>query len=226
MRKIDNIGARSKPPILKIGGKRIKANVFVFMKVGSHGDESFDEILERKSREQSSAKFMLWGYSGMLLNPIHLSRYLKTVWDDGYHPLLLMQETKSPFKNNPVRSTHFSINKIDWLPLPSNVWTCGCDKAIVCRNLSRVDFEINLADYRVAIGPSNGKSLSDYLRFRTDKACARHDAEQNGEATMAPIAWVAEILPPFAIYLSNSPTNQFRLLKMPADNDELGILKE
>ena len=41
----------------------------LFMKVGLHAGEKFDEILERKRREYQKAGMIFWGYGGNTCHP-------------------------------------------------------------------------------------------------------------------------------------------------------------
>jgi hypothetical protein len=211
-------------PKIKFGGEMVALKTCVLMKVGSHGNESFSEIIDRKKKEQKAAGFMLWGYSGNLLNAKLVADYLQSRWKLGERLLLLMIETNSPFKNNPVRSIAFSIDSHSWYNLPNGVATSGCDKAIVCSNLTKVDSYFNLSLYKVAVGPSSGKNLSSYLKNRTDKACAMFSYSlEEIETHEVVISWAAEIVPPFAVYLTDRSNVQTSLFT-PSTDKSLGVL--
>lgn len=211
-------------PLISLGTELIPARTCVFMKVGSHGNEDFQEIIERKIKEQETAGFMLWGYSGILLKAKPVADFLKSRWGLGERLLLLMVETSSPFKNSPVESTAFSIDGHTWYHLPEGVATRGCNKAIVCDKLTEVDISVDLSLYKIAVGPSSGKALSSYLRYRTDKACAIFSGPSlDIPVNWAVINWVAEIVPPFALYLNNKTNVQASLFTPPTD-ESLGFL--
>ena len=188
---------------ITIDSKLFDFSKFIIMKVGSHGDESFEQIINRKNCEQEKVGFMLWGYSGNFLDVIQTRKFLNS--NNPTRAFILMSNTKSPFKNNPIRSNFFSLDKEKWNRLPEFLFTSGCDKAVVCRNLIPTDFNINLSNFRVAVGPSKGKLLSDYLKYRVDKACVYFSPnKQQNNKNIIKINWIAEILPPYTIYLSNS----------------------
>ena len=44
-------------------------DTIVFMKVGRHAGETFEEILERKQREYERAGRIFWGYGGGTMHP-------------------------------------------------------------------------------------------------------------------------------------------------------------
>ena len=210
---------------VKYDRKPVRVNTFVFMKVGSHGDESYQQILARKNSEEQRYGFMLWGYSGTLLNPKSLVHGLESNYREGEKPLLLMSETKSPFRNNPVESLHVSTDKILWHPLPKGLGTKGCDKALICRGLRPIDVDINFSNYAVATGPSKGRPLSEYVRHRTDKACATYDGSSpNVKAKIIKVTWLAELLPPFAVYLSSDIRRQKSLFHGQRYR-ELGVIR-
>ena len=204
------------------GEKRLPRHC-VLMKVGSHGDESFDAILDRKAKEAAKVGYMLWGYSGTLLDARRVREYLGSVAEPGLAPQLLLIETSSPFFNSPHQSAVFSLDRALWFHLPSGVGTRGCDKAIICASLRRTSFDLDLSLYQVAIGPSQGRLVSSYLKSRTDKVCAALSDQGRAESpTLVRVSWVAEILAPYSVYLKTRPPEQMTLLSPPVD-DNLGV---
>jgi len=212
-------------PKLEYKKEVVNLETLVFMKVGSHGDEKFQEIIRRKKREEHLSGFMLWGYAGNLLDAFDLSLYLKTNWQRGKRIFIAMSETKSPFRNYPIRSKSFSIDKHIWYQLPKNVYTYGCDKAIICKGLEHVKIKIDLAAFSVSVGPSKGKNLSEYIKYRTDKACAEYcNYSKNIKPSFIDINWIAEIVAPFAVYLDNYLPVQASLASIETNSSELGVL--
>lgn len=68
-------------------------------------------------------------------------------------------------------SSEMSVDNQTWRPLPAGVKVTGSKWVLVLSELSLCDDSIDLGAYRVAIGPSLGKSATDYLRGQSDKAC-------------------------------------------------------
>ena len=213
------------PPAIYINENVVPIETCVLMKVGSHGDESFKEIIERKLREQEKCGFMLWGYSGNLMDAFMTRNHLKSKWKNGKKPVILMIETKSPFRNSPIKSTVFSLDKRYWHKLPENAFTTGCDKAIICKGLKEVNFQLNLVSYKVSVGLSKGRILNDYMKHRTDKACAEFfDPPEYTKADFVTVNWIAEIIPPFAVYLKDRAPAQRTLFNKIVDKTEFGLL--
>ncbi|MCX6168706.1 MAG: hypothetical protein NTX65_05180 [Ignavibacteriales bacterium] len=211
-------------PKLFFRNKTYPVHSCILMKVGSHGAESFTEILNRKKSEHISYGFMLWGYSGNLLNVIDTRKHFESKTKLGNKFFIFMIETKSPFKNSPVRSKYFSLDKMRWFALPQNLFTTGCDKAIICRNLTKSNFQFDLSKYSVASGASKGKNASEYLKFRTDKACIELSGHtDNSDPSFITVSWVAEILPPYAIHMKKDETFQQNLFSDKIPKSKLGV---
>ena len=71
---------------------------FIFMRVGSHAGESFDEILERKQRELADAGRIFWGYGGPTLHPITQVQPFAKLWlqSEGSIQILMQRLTPTP----------------------------------------------------------------------------------------------------------------------------------
>jgi hypothetical protein len=61
--------------------------------------------------------------------------------------------------------------------------------------------KIDLNDYNVAIGPSKGKTASDYIAFRVDKGCLVKNQRQSSLNHEIKIDLIAQIVEPFAVLL-------------------------
>jgi hypothetical protein len=174
----------------------------VFMKVGFHVDEDLDSIIVRKKREQDACGMIFWGYGGVACHPTN--QVLPFVYQSVFNnriPYLAMSLTKSRFDGTLKYATEYSINGLSWEPLPPGVMVKGSKYAIVCRNLRPVRAQIDLGQYGVSVGPSKGKSLSSYLKYRVDKACATLSDETLCSVKLTEVAYVAEIVDPFAVFL-------------------------
>lgn len=175
----------------------------VLMKVGAHAKEDLDGIIERKKAEESKVGFMFWGYGGSLCHPtkqVHI--FAQESLQAGYPLTLVMTTTKSRLLNQGTIASHYSEDKETWSQIPKDLVVTGSKYALVCKNLTPVDFEIDLADYIVGVGPSRGRSLSEYIGDRVDKACAAR-TQSRGDTNSLNVCYVAELVPPFAVFLRN-----------------------
>src|SRR5438552_4137076 len=71
-------------------------NRFIFMKVGNHAGEDWDQILARKKKEFEQTGFIFWGYGGSACHPINQVQpfaRLAVKEDDGVK--LVMQPIRS-----------------------------------------------------------------------------------------------------------------------------------
>jgi hypothetical protein len=77
---------------------------------------------------------------------------------------------------------------------------------MICGEPSHCDFELDMQQYSVAVGPSEGKRLSDYAKFHVDKACAiwspnsDHYAAES-DRQIRRITLIAPLLKPYAVLL-------------------------
>jgi hypothetical protein len=174
----------------------------IFMKIGFHADEDLASIILRKRREQDESGTIFWGYGGVACHPT--KQVLPFVYEAVFNnrsPYLAMSVTQSRFAGPAECAKEYSIDGKAWLPLPRGVMVKGSKYAIVCKNLEPIRREIDLASYGVSVGPSRGKSLSDYLKYRVDKACATLADRQEPSTKLTEISYVAEIVNPFAVFL-------------------------
>lgn len=177
--------------------------LIVIMKAGFHINETFEEIITRKQREEAISGKVFWGYGGTVCHP--LTQVIPFVEEaiQKYNavPVLALTFTRSPFATSFRTAGHYSVNGKIWNPLPYGVIVTSSRYAIVCRSLRRVDRELNLSEYEVAVGPSKGKPLSVYFRHRVDKACAVFSEARTSTCKVLKINYVAEIVEPYAVCL-------------------------
>ena len=73
----------------------------VYMKVGTHANEPFDEIFERKRKEIADEGFALWGYGGNTCHPLSMVQpFAQSITEQGGVIRLVMQ---------PMDSRHFTV---------------------------------------------------------------------------------------------------------------------
>jgi len=69
-------------------------------------------------------------------------------------------------------------------------------------NLRACDLDLDLAQYAVAVGPSQGRLLRTFLRGRVDKVCAvRMSAAGTDATTLVKAVLIADLVEPYAVFL-------------------------
>ena len=186
-----------------------KPQAFIFMKVGSHGCEKLHEILDRKKIELKEAGMIFWGYGGTVLNPQKQVQPFVERWvKEQDYIEVLMQPIESDSKSGSRAGTAklFAVNdKERWKPIREGIKT-GSKHALVLEEIRRCDLKLNLRDYEVGIGPSEGKkNAAEYLKGRTDKgalvkvARSKHNRREKGDRVS--IKYRARLKPPYAVFL-------------------------
>lgn len=180
--------------------KQVVPKVILMMKVGFHGAEELEDIIKRKQDEIKQVGYCFWGYGGTLCHPIRLVQpFVNSLFSSKGEIEVLFVETKSPFRFQGTLAKEYSPNGSFWTPIPNGIRVASSRFALVLAKLKRVNLEIDISQYKIAYGPSKGKSLGGYLRGRVDKALAI--ASPDGDATTAliPVAFRAVLVAPYAI---------------------------
>ena len=175
----------------------------LFMKVGLHAGESFDHILERKRREYERAGMIFWGYGGGTCHPTrHVQPFAKMKIEERAGIYLVMEEIDSHHPPSEVVAKQYSEDGINWKPIPKDIEVRGSRYAIVIEELQEGDLDLDLSEYKVAIGPSMGKLASKYIGGRVDKACLTRLTADAERATpeMKKIQHFAKLKAPFAVF--------------------------
>ena len=173
------------------------------MKYGVHASESIESIIKRKMEEIEKCQKMFWGYGGVLCHPLNqVQPFLKENLLREEKTYLLLSQTPSELNNVPQSAKMYSCDKINWQPIPDGIKVISSKFAIVCSNIERCDFNIDLSDYIVPIGNSKGRQLSKYIQGHVDKACGRYSNNTSGiEPKIVHITLCAEIVYPFSVFL-------------------------
>lgn len=181
-----------------------EGDAIIFMKIGSHANESLADIIARKKREVEDAGFAMWGYGGNTCHPTTMVQpFARANRDLSRRILLCMQPMDSRHFADQIPAEEYSIDGLRWMPIPHGIKVLGSRYALCVKGLREVDTSLPLGDTRVAIGNSKGKVGSDYIRGRVDKACLEVVGQANDSFTMAPIGVMGEIIDPFAVLLRN-----------------------
>lgn len=180
----------------------------LYMKVGTHAQETLDDIIARKTREIERAGVAFWGYGGNTCHPQTMVQpFAREFEQRGQKIFLCMQEMDSKHFAHPVRADEFSIDGIRWEIIPEAINVLGSRYALVIKNLHKDNFGLPLGAMRVAVGNSIGSVASRYIKGRVDKACLEvvSDAEEavGGDPDERPINLLAELASPYAVYVRN-----------------------
>jgi hypothetical protein len=180
-------------------------NKFLFMKVGNHANESWDQILARKRREYEIAGKTFWGYGGSACHPLNqvqpFSRLVIKEQPDGI--VLVMEPINSRADQDEAAATEYSEDGVIWKPIPKGIKVTGSRYALVLDRIEEGDLDLQLDGYEVGIGPSLGKTAGSYLHGRTDKGClVKRSAvtAESGKIVQKP-GFMAKLQEPFAVLL-------------------------
>src|SRR5713226_6251276 len=133
----------------------------LFMKVGTHAQESLEDIITRKTKEIADAGFALWGYGGNTCHPTAMVQpFVRDYETRGGIVYLCMHPMESKHWSEPLRARQFSTDGAKWEDIPSAINVKGSRYALVIKDLRREDFNLALAKTKVAIGNSMGRAGS------------------------------------------------------------------
>ena len=179
----------------------------LFMKVGTHADESLSEIIGRKRTEIRDAGYSLWGYGGNTCHPITMVQpFAHQAQQHGHVIYLCMHPMQSHHFAVTERAKEFSSDGVNWEPIPEEINVIGSRFALAIKDLHDESFELPLADTTVAIGNSKGRRGDRYIQGRVDKGCLEvtdHSEVEDPEARTIEIGLVAELVDPFAVFVRN-----------------------
>ena len=175
----------------------------LFMKVGLHAGETFDDIVRRKQHEYEQAGMIFWGYGGGTCHPTrHVQPFAKIRIEEGDQIYIVMEEINSRHPPTEVVATQYSADGINWEPIPRGIQVRGSRYAVVLGELEAGDLEIDLAQYEVAAGPSTGRPANGYIAGRVDKACLVQAQAPliGGEKQVKKITHYAKMKAPYAVF--------------------------
>ena len=180
----------------------------LYMKVGTHAQETLEDIIKRKSEEIEQAGYTLWGYGGNTCHPRTMVQPFAEEFVELKKPIhLCMEEMNSNHFADPLCAAEFSADGSSWDEVPPEIEVRGSRYALVIENLRKEEFKIPLDMTRVAVGPSRGRLGSRYIKGRVDKACFvvadTPERTNEEEAREVPVNLVADLRAPFAVFLRN-----------------------
>lgn len=167
----------------------------VFMKYGTHANESPDMILKNKINEISLCGHTFWGYGGNVCHPINqLQPFINKNTKIREKTYLILSRIDSYWSGNTTRAGFYSFNNMDWIPFSDENIVTGSKYAIMCNTFELCSFKIDLSLYRVPIGKSAGRLLSSYISGHNTKGCGVFCFSENVESPkIFHISAIAEI---------------------------------
>jgi hypothetical protein len=180
---------------------------FIFMKVGNHASETFEQILERKKQEYEKAGKIFWGYGGPTCHPLnHIQPFVHVQEQKNGSVYVLMQEIDSRANPAILPARQYSVDGVTWEDLPQGIDVRGSRYALVLDEITTEDFEINLQNYEIGVGPSATNNAAGYLRGHVDKACLVQTTGQPAPTAtpkIKKIKLVARLVKPYAVLLKD-----------------------
>jgi hypothetical protein len=176
------------------------------MKVGMHAQESLDAIVERKLLEIKRRGIASWGYGGSSCHPLTMVQPFARRHAEANRPIhLVMEPMKSKHDRPPARATHWSEDKEKWDEIPDGIDALGSKFALIIGGLHVEQFDLPLDQTRVALGRSEGKPGSLYVKGQCDKACLEYQPgghRPNAEPEEPKqIGLIAQLVAPYAVFL-------------------------
>lgn len=179
----------------------------LFIKVGTHAQETLDAIIERKLEEIERTGMSFWGYGGNTCHPTSMVQpFAKELSAQG--PIHVCMETMvSNHFGVPESAAEYSADGDKWEFVPPEIDVRGSRYALVIKNLKEDRFSLPLGQTRVPVGPSSGRFGSRYVQGKVDKACLevlpKSSVPPDVERNDRPISYVAELVEPYAVFLRN-----------------------
>lgn len=178
----------------------------LFMKVGTHAQETLEDIIARKTREIEETGYAMWGYGGNTCHPRTMVQPFAEEMAGRNQPIILcMQAMESKHFAEPLRASEYSADGIDWKAIPSTIRVLGSRYALVIKDLRMEEHNLPLNQTKVAVGNSRGRLGSRYVQGRVDKACLEVIQEpertNQAETPLIKIDLVAELAEPYAVFL-------------------------
>ncbi len=179
----------------------------LYMKIGTHAQETLADIIARKTKEIEDVGFGMWGYGGNTCHPASMVQPFAQAFAEKGEPIhLVMEEMNSRHFAEPLCAAEYSVDGRTWERIPEPIQVRGSRFALMIKNLRPVSLELPLAQTQVAVGPNMGKLGARYLLGQVDKACLEilQEPERSNEATTPrPIRLVADLVNPYAVFLRN-----------------------
>lgn len=175
-----------------------------YMQVGTHADETLEQIVDRKTREIADHGFTLWGFGGTTCHPVSIVQPFAEEFAKNGHMPLLMERTNDNHFALGRTAAEYSDDGVAWQTIPAGIEVKGSRYALIIDELKATDFYLELERTVVPIGPNTGRPGNHYVRGLVDKACLQLIADappEVGEKNHRRIEFQANIREPFAVFL-------------------------
>lgn len=178
----------------------------LFMKVGTHAQETLEDIIARKTKEIEDTGYAMWGYGGNTCHPRTMVQPFAEDLAARQQPIVLcMQAMESKHFAEPLRANEFSPDGISWQLIPPTIHVLGSRYALVIKDLRLEEHNLPLNQTKVAVGNSRGRLGSRYVQGRVDKACLEvidePERTNDPDTSLIKINLVAELAEPYAVFL-------------------------
>lgn len=184
---------------------RIKIpEAFIFMKVGNHAGENFEQILERKNNEFKRTGRIFWGYGGKSCHPLTQVQPFAKIQVKKYGNICLMMEMiDSHADPEIVPAKEYSDDGVTWKEIPDGIEVIGSRYALILNEIKPGDLDIAIDNYVVGIGPSRGKIASEYIQGRIDKACLSFKVGKKNKKVVEKrhFSYSSKLIEPYAVML-------------------------
>lgn len=186
----------------------IKNAGLIFMKVGLHAQEEIEDIVRRKQREYQETGSIFWGYGGSTCHPLTMVQpFSRELEKSGHQVLIIMQKMNSRHPAPPEIAKEYSDDGVNWRPIPKGIEVRGSRFALILDELRPDDFEVDLGELKVGVGPNRGRRADQYLIGQADKGCfiytPRDTPVHPEERIVKSIGLVARVKDPFAVFVRN-----------------------
>ncbi|OJU09185.1 MAG: hypothetical protein BGN86_15625 [Caulobacterales bacterium 68-7] len=176
----------------------------LFMKIGTHANETLADIIARKEAEIRDAGFGMWGYGGNTCHPSSMVQpFAKAFADRG--PIYLCMEAMESNHFAEGVAAEYSLDSQEWMKIPDAIEVRGSKYAMIIEDLHQERFKLPLDQTRVPVGPSLGRLGSRYVKGRVDKACLEileaPELANDAKPRDITIDFVARTRAPYAVFL-------------------------
>jgi hypothetical protein len=177
----------------------------LFMKVGTHANETLADIISRKTQEIRETGFGMWGYGGNTCHPGSMVQPFARSFTQRGQPIYLCMEEMNSSHFGAGVAAEYSVDGLTWQDIPPTIEVRGSRYALVIDELREEQFTLPLDQTRVPVGPSTGRLGSRYVKGRVDKACLEvldiPELTNEADPSEIKIHLVARLRDPYAVFL-------------------------
>ncbi len=190
-----------------------ETKAFIFMKAGNFGEETLEEIVERKQRELNDVGWTYWGYGGKMgTGPLHPENQVQPFagqWMKKPGSIQVLMEKIDGGSNIELPlakkySTVDSVDEEDWNCLPSGIHLSRTKWALVLDKIRPCHFRLDLRQFKVGIGDKKGTNAAEYLKGKgptSRGALVKANSMNPGREVQICITYQARLKFPHAVFL-------------------------